>query len=193
LASDPGTPRAAQQRPRRARHDGSATARAVMLGRSTRGRVTTSDGRLETDLAVTTVGTIFTASPNSSRTCSPGRHSGRTVRHGRQFRCRRRQQLLGDRVARHAHRDAVLPSVIARSTAGARRRTSVSGPGQNRAAQRLGGGGTWRAQRSSSRGYRGARSAGASAGRPFSSNTLRTASGFCASAPSPYTVSVGRR
>ena len=84
------------------------------------------------------------------------------------------------------------PPVTMSGTLRARGRISVSGPGQNAAASAIAPSGTARAH-SASRvvSYR-CTMTGWSAGRPFAAKMRRTAAGSRASAPSPYTVSVGK-
>ena len=84
------------------------------------------------------------------------------------------------------------PPVVRRGTRADFGKISVSGPGQYAAisARAAGEGSTAISGRSSSASSMCTIS-GLSPGRPFASKMLATASGFSASAPSPYTVSVG--
>ena len=84
------------------------------------------------------------------------------------------------------------PPVTRSDTRAARGRISVSGPGQNAAASRRAPSGTARAQSAAAPASARWTMTGWSAGRPLAAKMRRTASSLPASAPSPYTVSVGK-
>ena len=83
------------------------------------------------------------------------------------------------------------PPVTTSFTLSAFGKIKVRGPGQNRAASFSATAGSADTQRCRYRGLSRCTMTGWSAGRPFTSNILRTAAGFAALAPRPYTVSVG--
>src|SRR5829696_5967245 len=83
------------------------------------------------------------------------------------------------------------PPVTASGTRGPRRRMIVSGPGQQASASTCAIGGTSDAQSGRVAAEERWTMRGCAAGRPFASKIRATAAGLEASAPSPYTVSVG--
>ena len=84
------------------------------------------------------------------------------------------------------------PPVTTSAARAVRGRISVSGPGQNASARRCAPAGTARAQCESSAASARCTMTGWSAGRPLAAKIARTAAALPASAPRPYTVSVGK-
>jgi len=84
------------------------------------------------------------------------------------------------------------PPVTSSGTPGARRRTNVSGPGQKCRASRCASSDTSRAHRASHEASARWTMSGCDDGRRLTANRRRSAVRFVASAPSPYTVSVGK-